>query len=397
MLDENAAKTIWIYRLMSLFGNYNDDVEMHLHKRLAMPMFSIDEDMGRLWGQWVPDKRLIRLNVLLFRNYEFGAVERVLKHEMGHMICSEIFGYHGGCSHGEHWKVACNALGMKNPTRCDSADYLMGLKGKLECPVSDRIRKLLAKGSCETVTKEESQVFLNKAQELMMRHQITMKDLVGSDQLFIKRPLGLGYYGKSFPAWMGQLGLLLQRHYSVNAITTYVWNAVSNRSEKYLEIFGMPDDVEIAEYAFYAIYNNGLALFEAAKKEHKRKLKEDMSYRNDQTTYSRTDYKDRIKSFTENSFMMGLICEFSRKLEEQKEVVEAGMNSMDQEVYALVSMENKGLLNEMYGKAYGRVRKNYSGAKAKGAGYWSGRDAGRGFNLSQGVRSGGNAGRLIGP
>lgn len=393
-MDETAAKTIWLYKLISMFQKANETLNMHMRKRLEKPMFSIDDDMGRKWGQWLPDERRIRLNSLLFKQFEEGAVERVLKHEMGHMVCSEIFGYNGGCSHGEHWKIACNALGLENPTRCDAADYLAGFKRQFECSVADRIRKLLAKGSDSSVTKEESQVFLNKAQEMMMRHQITMKDLVGSDKLYVKRPLGKGYYGKSFPAWIGQLGMFLQRHYSVNAITNYVWNCKDNKSEKYLEIFGMPDDVEIAEYVFYAIYNNGINLYNKAYEEHKELMKDE--------DYKSINFKwERARKFTMNSFMMGLIQEFSRKLSEQKSKVEDKIN-LDEEIrgaketYDMVYMKNKGLLDEMFGKAYGRIRSTQCGARMGGASYGAGMAAGRGFSLSHGVKSGGNMGRLIG-
>jgi hypothetical protein len=96
---ENFIREIWTNKLMAEFDRINDIVEINCKKRLKYPVFAITPDMGRWWGMWHPDTRMLRLNEKLFRNFEWGAVQRVLRHEMGHMVVSEIFNFepHGCC------------------------------------------------------------------------------------------------------------------------------------------------------------------------------------------------------------------------------------------------------------------------------------------------------------
>lgn len=377
----NAFNNVWVYKLVAEYKEIAELAYRNLRKHLVMPQFSIDVDMGMKWGEWVPGIRLIRLNAILFRKYEWEAVRRVLKHEVGHQIVSEVFGFNGhGCSHGEHWKLACNAIGLVYPTRCDSPSFMEGLKTIVETTMTDKVRKLLVKGTDGSVTKEEAELFLNKAQELMMRHEITMKDITGTDRLWLKRPVGESYV--RWPHWVWDVANLLTTFYSVKSIRSYHY--VNGRLRYHLELLGEPDNLDIAEYVFYAIVNNGKELFEKALTEHREKCKSDVGYRS-----NFADYSGRLGRFTFASFMRGLVKGFKEKLYSQQDIIEDKINHETDGSYSVVAMSNKKLLDEMYDKAYPNSRK-LSGVRYSSRSSAAGRAAGQNLSLNQAVRNGNN-------
>lgn len=390
---EQYFNDVCVHRLSSEYNRIKELVHNRLHQYLKDPMFAIDWNMGKKWGEWNPETRTIRLNVSLFRDFEWAAVVRVLKHEVAHQIVSEIFNFNSfGCTHGEHWKIACEAVNLDTPTRCDSANFLDGLKGGQESLMVTKVRMLMAKGSDNAVTKEESQLFLNKAQELMMKHQITSLDVTGTDKVHVKRPVGKHY--KRFPHWLWDIGNLLSEFYSVRCIRTYAY--VPNKGFRYyLELFGEPQNLDVAEYMFYGIINNGKILFNRALEEHRNKWKTDQHYKAQVTRYSYDTGKERCSKFTEATFMRALVSAFKMQLYNQRTEVKRGMDAKTVSDYMLVSGKNEALLEEMYGKAYGKVThtslSGYSGASRS-----AGTQAGANLRLRQGVTSSGNSGRYLG-
>lgn len=376
---------IWIYKLMAEFDKINEVISANTGKRLTYPTFAITPDMGRWWGMWHPTERMLRLNEKLFKNFEWGAVQRVLRHEMGHMVVSEIFKFNPeGCCHGEHWKIAMAAVGEENPRRCDSIDFLGGLKGTELSPMADRVRKLMAKGSDTNLSKEEAELFMEKAQALMSRHQLTMKDIMGTDKVWVKRPVGM--YFKRWPNWMGTLGVVVGEIYNVRSIRTYAYiNGVGLRY--YLELFGEPDNLDIAEYVFHAVLNNGKVLFAEALREHNERCATDPNYLSQNQRWSYNGGGMRRKKFTEASFMLGLVMEWRDKMMRNKRKLDEELGREDAS-YSIVATANSKLLGEMYGEAYPNVRQ-LGGYSNYGAGRSAGRAAGAGLNIGTGIRGSG--------
>jgi hypothetical protein len=379
---------IWIHDLIEEFHNINVLVHRALGKRLKVPEFCIDWEMGKKWGEWNPTTRTTRLNAVLFRDYEWAAVVRVLKHEVGHQIVSEIFDQdQHGCVHGEFWKLACQAVGLDNITRCDSGDFLAGLKGSSEeTSVTRKIKACLAKGRDAAATPAEVELFLAKAQELMMKNSITESDLYKSQVVWNKRPLGECY--ERWPSWMSEMGHILDEYYNVRRIRACKY--IKGRKVYYMEIYGTTDNLNMAEYVFYAILNNAQHLYDQALNEHKRKMQEDECYKERHSDW----YDGRAKRFTFTSFMEGLLNEFSNKLFTEKQNVEGEMTPDDLAKYALVSTENEKLLDEMHSKQYPNLR-FFRTARSTGIGRVAGRSAGRSLNIGKPVSSG-RSQKLIG-
>jgi predicted SprT family Zn-dependent metalloprotease len=362
--QENAH--LFLYQLMAEFEKANKEIFRHLNQKLVLPRF-VAHSGSSYWGCWKPKMRKMSFSIDLMRNYEWGAVKHVLLHEMAHMIVGEIFHMEDGRSHGEAFAKACKVLGVDN-RRCCSKDYLMGFKGKDGInPELTKIRKLMAKGSCSSATEAESHAFTVKAKSLMRKYNLSNRDVMGTDKLFIKRPVGGKY--KRFPQWLHSLGHLVCDNYSVQYIQTYQRDPRSYEMYYFIELFGEPHNLEVAEYVFHVVQSQG----EAAYLKHKNDPNRKRSYR----------------KLSKPAFMKGVVKGYSSTLAKPEEdEVE------DFEESALLSTDDQ-ILKEKHRQAYDRMRTTRT-AGYTGAGGYEGRAAGKGISVSTGVNGGSGSLRIGG-
>jgi len=398
---QESVHEVWIMQLNTSFNRIQDKVYNHTKKTLRQPILSIIPAQ-RKWGEWNPNTRVLSLSEALFKRFEFGAVEHVLKHEVAHQIVSEIFDMDCyGVAHGKAWAEACKIVDIE-PNRCDSADFLSSFKGSSEeHPIVNKIRKLLARSASDSgATEAEAESCIRKTQEIMMRYNISMSEVTGDDRLFLKRPFGENY--SRWPGWMWGLGDFLVYQYDIKILRS--WGP--HRTYR-LELFGEPDNLDIAEYVGYAIINQGKILWEEYKKTHNARMKvgksdyelgistSDSDYYDDHST-SRWSNKHesmvrRNDRISERAFMEGLISGYSSKMTSDRKDIEDKINAEDG---ALVIGYDTELLEEMYGTAYTGLR-NISIGGSTGGGYGGGYSAGGNLRISRGVGSSGNGGRLL--
>lgn len=397
---ENDCNKVWLYRLQSSFNKIQSEISVHTGKHLKSAIFEINPNTKSKWGSWTPSSRVMCFSASLLRNYEWAAVEHVMRHEVAHQIVSEIFGMDCyGVAHGAAWQEACKIVNI-DPKRCESSDELSEFKGTCSSPMVEKVRKILIHANDEAATEAEAETFMRKAKELMLRHDIAMKDVVGSDRLFVTRP-----FGPLFKRWgshMWKLGGFLSRHYDVKYIKTYGPNNTSR-----LELFGEPDKLDIAEYVGHALLNQAELLYEKQRvkvgeeKALKRLEKRDLSL--DGLKY--TPYSRKL---SKRAFIEGVISGYSAKMDEERQFVrekvavevakekcvDTGSRYTEGDM-AIVPVYNAKLLNEMHGKAYSGLRTTTISC-SRGSGYGEGHDAGKSLRLSRGVNAGGNSGRLLG-
>lgn len=214
---EEDCNDVWVTKL---YDTWNSIVfKLSLKKPLKAPIFEVNPNISKKWGSWSPSTRIMTFSSKLLNNFEWGAVEYVMKHEVCHQIVSEVFDMDCyGVSHGEFFGLACEIVGIENK-RCADCGFLSSFKGKEDNPLINKIKKLMNHSSNESATEAESELFMNKAQQLMLKYDIDMKEVVDIDRVFVKRPFG-GLY-KSWKSYMWTLGDLLTEHYDVECIRTY--------------------------------------------------------------------------------------------------------------------------------------------------------------------------------
>jgi len=315
----------------------------------------------------------------LFRNFELGAFEYVLRHEIAHQIVSEIFDMDAhGISHGEAWERACKLVNII-PKRCSSSTFLSQFKGSSKSDMVEKVSKLLIHGNDSGCTEHEAEAFMSKAKELMLRHDIVMGESDQTDRVFVKRPFGLNY--KRFPAWMWTLGRLLESNYNVKNIRTYFYKD----DVKYLrlELFGEPSNLDIAEYVGHALMAQAEVLYDKFRKERALEVKT-IRERDGKNAYIGT-------KISKAAFMDGLLNGYSSTLRQSKKETLEKITAEDGQV---IPMYDSNLLKELHGKAYSNMTFT-STAGSCGAGRGAGMKAGKGMKLAKGVNSNGNRQRQL--
>lgn len=350
---EKENSLIFLYKLITEFGKINRDIKHHLGRELEVPRFVLTRGKTIL-GTWSKDSKKLCISEELVRNYEWGAVVHVLKHEVAHMIVSEIFNMNDGRSHGEAFSKACRIIGCSN-RRCCSTEFLEGFAGVgNEQPIVAKIRKLMAKGQCEGASESEAETFMKKAQQMMDTYNLSNEDIIGMTKIFVKRPVG-GLHER-FPTWLWDLGHLVCKNYGVQNIRTYTYDR-SSKQYCFLELFGEPHNVDIAEYVFHVVMAQGESLYEKYKK----------SERNSEHRLSKA------------SFMKGLISGYSSTLKIAKnDIVHTNAES------ALISA-NDFMLKEKHRQAYPKMT-TVKTAGPCGDGYWAGKRAGEGIVVRSGLK-----------
>lgn len=317
---------------------------------LNTPFFELFESNSH-WGQWFQEKRTIRLNIRLFRDFDESAIRFVLYHEIAHMIVHEIFNMADDVrSHGEAFKKACVILGIDD-ARCHSDEYLARLNQ--ETATTDLIRKiraLIAKGQSEGVSQAESESFLRKAQELCDKNKIDSKVLRNNESAkFVARPVGP--YSGRYPTYMNPIYNILVDYYNVKGIKSYVRceseyrpKGIKKYSNQVLFIFGRREDVEIAEYVVEQLLSQAEFIFK---------------------NYVKNEKQDGEK-INKRNFFYGLFSRFRDILDSQRDK----LSVENPEYYALISADDP-LLDEMFKKAYSNQHKTYSQYRVR-SGFYAG-------------------------
>lgn len=389
---EEGANEAWIYKISSSYFKIKCEVKSYIEKDIEEPRFRINPNNNTVWGSWEPYERIMTFSAKLLKNYEWKAVEHVMRHEIAHQIVSEIFDMDCyGVSHGEAFKRACKLVNIE-PERCTSISFLSKFKGTESSPMISKIRKILIHANDKATTEEEADTFMTKAKELMLRHDIEMSDVLGKDRLFVKRPFGPLF--KRWASYMWDVGELLEEHYDVKHLQSYGPNRTTR-----LELFGEPDKLDIAEYVGMALLNQAELLYEEHKAEVANKRKE---------AKRRGEYYYKGSKLSKPAFIKGVIQGYSGKLRKDKDkaidrvevsVAKERAESKGQKYNAgdraIVPSYDKKLLKEMYNKSYNGLRSVSTGS-CYGEGRSAGRAKGVNLTLSKGIYSSGNRGNLIG-
>jgi hypothetical protein len=361
----NNAK---LFNLTKLSNKAYELIFQRLHVKLEPANFSL-ADMNSKWGTWNPEKRLITLSIKLINNYPENAIKFVLFHEIAHQVVSEVFKFHcDGISHGEHFQKACDVLEIPMKTCC-SHDFLNEFEHGENSPILSKIQKLM---DTTGRTEEETIAFMRKAQEIMMKHNLSLQDVIGKSKLYIKRAVGESY--ARFPTYIFSIAVLISKFYGVQYIRSYHYTTfgVDARSSTnyHIEFFGEPEKLDIAEYMYHAILNNGDYLYEEFKNNPEREI--------------------GCRKISKASFMEGLVAGFTAKMSKMK--VEAEAEIIKTHGYNGILKLNDPMLREAYESCYNN-RKNVARVSSRGDGRSAGFNAGQNLSIHSGVKS--NSMKLI--
>lgn len=278
---------LWLDQLIREFT----DICFQYRLTLQPPVFELSGAKKQL-GCWLPNQRTIKISQLLIREHPWDVVLMVLKHEMAHQVCSELYGLkHAG--HGRDFQRACQMLGVPSPY-CRSGGDLASVTGTSPEDQQTaagrrliaRISKLLALAASDN--EHEAALAMQRATELLHRHNLAMP--TGTNRSGCSRVI-IHTRSKQIPAFRRAICAILRDYFYVQVICSSLYDPFAASSYKTIELLGRSENVPVAEHCYHFLEQQLQSLW--------------ISNRHKFTGNART---------AKNSYFLGLLHGFSEKM-----------------------------------------------------------------------------------
>jgi hypothetical protein len=368
-----ALLQAWARQLQDEFGQICFQYSLDL----VHPVIEII-DTTEILGRWQRLIRTIGISRQVVVDHGWDATINVLKHEMAHQVCDEVFGCNGS-PHDDRFRRACVMLGLPEEfsrARLDPGCFQAsaavavhgnGRRGKL----IERVRKVLALS--QSANEHEARLALETAVRIMNRHELERAEIENPFNEATYRFIPLAR--QRVHLYQRLIASLLSRHFNVRLIHSRIYDPEVDVVYRSFEIFGRRDSVEIAEYCYHFLENRLASLWNA----HRKGL-------------------SGLARGLKNSYCCGVLQGFEQNLSRHRQeekvagvgkgggrhlaVVQSHLVAGDREVEALVA------------RMYPRLRKQ-GGRKPRvnPALFAQGIDAGREITLRTGIREGAADGR----
>jgi hypothetical protein len=241
--------------LSQLTREYHDICYQH-GIRLQPPVLTINHSSTQL-GSWSASNRILSLSHVLISTHPWATTLQVLKHEMAHQMCSELYG-RDDAGHGPLFREACDRLGLDPPFQRASGDLAEGLttvdhgstatgQGRA---VIDKVRKLLALAASDN--EHEAALAVQRASELLTRYRLDF-DGLAEDEGLVHRTINTR--SRILPVHRKSLCALLESCFPVRVICASLYDPQLDTSHKTIELLGREEEVAIAEHCYHFLEN----------------------------------------------------------------------------------------------------------------------------------------------
>ena len=215
---------------------------------LAQPAICLF-DSQRSWGQWDGQSRTIKISWRLISGYSWDLVVNILKHEMAHQLVQEHFP--SDDAHGPLFQEACALLGLDEEFRRASGDLpqpsptaAANEGGKHR--IMDKVRKLLS--LAQSNNEHEALLAMKKVNELIEKYNIGQPGEKSPDNYCYKI---INPKRKRIELYQRLICTLLGDYFFVEVICADLYDAASDQVHKVIELLGLRENVEIAEYVYF--------------------------------------------------------------------------------------------------------------------------------------------------
>jgi len=246
--NEDALRVAWLMQLQEEF----EDICYQYDQPLCQPVFELSDSRTHL-GLWDGKYRRLVLSLHLIRSYSWQVTLQVLKHEMAHQLCSEIFAAPNE-GHGALFRKACAMLGLKGRfcrARSDMAESLETIESA-SSPQTEQGRRILAKvekllALAGSDNEHEAALAMQRAGELLGRHNLEMPT-AHETQDYQRLTIHTGR--QRMPAYLHGVSALLQDFFFVKVVCSSLYDPRKDVRLKTIELFGRPENVAVAEYCY---------------------------------------------------------------------------------------------------------------------------------------------------
>ncbi len=222
---------------------------------LRQPVLAIGGGTRQL-GSWDAGRRVLTLSHFLISRSPWPVTLRLLKHEMAHQICSDLYGCdHAG--HGPLFRQACLRIGLEPVFHQASMDLENNLAGAAEALAGEReedetrrrliarVQKLLALGRSDN--EHEAALALRRAGELLARHRLGLEALAEEEGL---RHCTINTGQRTMPRYRLVLCNLLTDFFGVRVVCASLYDPLALCSFKTVELLGRAGEVAIAGHCY---------------------------------------------------------------------------------------------------------------------------------------------------
>lgn len=234
MVDDAAARLG--AEVLSWWRYYN---RLYLRNALREPVVRVAPASSL--GSWDRELRTLSISSDHLSADPWLAVMETLRHEMAHQYAHEVLGAVDERPHGQAFREACHKLRVE-------ARATAVLGAPVEHPrteVIGRISKLLSLSS--SPNENEAQAAVNKARELLLRHNIAAVD-VEKERRFGHR--WLGTVKGRHPYYEQILARILNDFFFVSVIWTQTYDAARGVRGTVLGVHGTEANLQMAEYVY---------------------------------------------------------------------------------------------------------------------------------------------------
>ncbi len=262
---DNTLKTAWIMQLKEDWKTAN----YHYFKNSMRPPHFELSGADRMLGNWKGGHwRRLSISIFLIQSYPWEYVQEVLYHEMAHQYVDEILGIRDDLPHGEIFKSICRENGIDSSATGDIHTWMERKRNSFSAQsgnhtILDKVHKLLA--LAQSKNEHEAQLAMAKAHELLLKHNLSLLDAHAGRHYVYKQ---IGNIGNR-DAIKSLLCSILCKFFFVEAIWKFGYEQHENKNGRALEIYGLPENVEMAEYVYNYLQNISELLWTDYKEQKK--------------------------------------------------------------------------------------------------------------------------------
>jgi len=335
---------------------------------LRTPVFTINNGKSRA-AFWDSVTGTMSFSSHLILQNSWDVTINVLKHEMAHQICSDIY-LSSDSPHGTLFQEACETLGVPEVYRRSAGELPVDLSsiaqgGELSTEgrrCLRRVHKLLALG--KSANEHEAALAMEKANELMRRHNI--RSLAQGEEADYTYVI-INRKRKIVPTYQKSICAILRDFFRVYVVLDSLYDPHHDCSYKVVELMGTKENVKVAEYCHDFLENQLQALW------------------NEQ----RRSYRGSLRG-KKNGFYLGVLHGFREKMRQGEE--RARDNALDEKnemspvvVEGLLAAEKERLAAFVSSRFPRLVSRRSSGPMINKESYEQGVEKGRKLNLHRGV------------
>jgi hypothetical protein len=232
---------------------------MNLHQRLVTECLNVIRahrvkmepplieivDVESFWGQWSASNSTLRISKKLLSYNRWDWICGVIRHELAHQYVYQILKSQER-GHGNAFQTACESLGVPLRFRKASIDFQnIPLDSNLIHPSKSKIEKLL--NLAQSTNVFEAQSAIKKAQEI--NAQCYLQDAVKNEYAYEHVLLKSGMKKVSYEDKL--LLDILNKHFFVFSMIGIGYNVEKQTDHRTLEIWGLAENLLMAEYVFH--------------------------------------------------------------------------------------------------------------------------------------------------